>query len=202
MSIQSEISSSLVIKTEPAAEPVSTADAKTHMRVTTSADDTYIDALVKAARMALESNLNRQFISTTYYFYLDQWPAVILLPRPPVSSVTSISYVDSDGATQTWSSSNYQVDSPTNALARIMPAYGRTYPTIRDTVFKPITVEYVAGYGTAGSDVPEHIILAIKMLAAHWYEERSPVVIGTTPKALPFTVDALVEPYRVIEEDA
>src|SRR5688572_25610126 len=103
----------LVVQTPPAAEPVTTAEAKLHLRVTDSDDDTYIGSLITAARQKLENENGLAFINQTWDLTLDAFPDlgdVIKFPIHPLSSVTSITYKDTDGTTQTWSSSMYVVD--------------------------------------------------------------------------------------------
>ncbi|POY55735.1 hypothetical protein F018LOC_01672 [Pectobacterium versatile] len=48
----------------------------------------------------------------------------------------------------------------------------------------------------------DHILLedvqaAILLLIGHWYENRETVVIGQTAQAIPFTVESLLQPYRI-----
>jgi hypothetical protein len=48
---------------------------------------------------------------------------------------------------------------------------------------------------TAVSTVPAPIVLAIKQLAAHWFENREVVLVGDRMTALPMSVDELIAPY-------
>ena len=81
----------LETRTAPDTEPVDTADAKKHLRVDTSDDDSYIDGLVMAARMRVEEYLQRALITTEYTLKVDQFSAdVIFLPN--------LSYHDYDPA--------------------------------------------------------------------------------------------------------
>jgi uncharacterized phiE125 gp8 family phage protein len=56
-----------------------------------------------------------------------------------------------------------------------------------------VMVEYAAGYGTSGADVPEAIRLAIRQLAAFWYERRG----DDGAAEIPASVQALLAPYRL-----
>jgi len=49
----------------------------------------------------------------------------------------------------------------------------------------------------AGSPVPEGLI-AIKLLVAHWYENRGIIALGDEVAMLPASVSALIAPYRVL----
>lgn len=189
---------SLTLSSGPATEPVTTAEAKTHLRVTDSNSDTYIDTLIATARLACERETNRAFITQTWVLRLDSFPDVIRLRKCPVISVSSIAYVDSNGDSQTLSSSLYQVDTSTEP-ARIIPAYGQTWPTTRSQI-NAVTVTFTCGYGGASS-VPVAIKHAIKLLISHWFEVREPVVMGTIVASLPMSVQYLLDPYKFVQFD-
>ena len=189
---------SIEVSTPASIDPVTTAEAKTHMRVETSDDDTYIAGLISAATSYAQDRTNRQFINATLKLRMDGFMGTQLwLPRAPLSSVSSITYLDSEDASQTLASSYYKVD--TYSLpGRVRLADGESWPTTTDNP-QSVTITYVSGYGTATSDVPEGIRLAIRMLVSHWYESREPIVTGTIVAKVPMTVDALLMQYRVPE---
>lgn len=187
---------SLVLSSEPSTAPLSVADAKRHLNIDISADDTLLRNYITAARRHVEEITGRQLITATWVLYMDVWPATtIVLPRPPLQSVTSIQYVDTNGDTQTWSDDNYRVDDDM-VPARITEAWGETWPTIRD-VTQAITITFVTGYGDNASDVPSDMVQAIKLLVGHYYENRESVVVGGVPRRIPDTVKALLSPYRL-----
>lgn len=187
----------LSVVTPPTVEPVDLSEAKNHTRVYHAEEDSYIEGRIEPARRWCENYTRRAFIHTTLDLFLDEFPSgPIELPRPPLSSVTSVSYVDQNGVTQTWSSSLYVVDSA-SLLPVIVPAYGERYPTTR-TQRNAVTVRYVAGYGAAGSSVPADIRHAILMLVAQMCEHREPEVTGTIVSQVRFAVESLLGPYRVL----
>jgi uncharacterized phiE125 gp8 family phage protein len=61
-----------------------------------------------------------------------------------------------------------------------------------------IELDIEAGYGAVGSDVPEALRQALRLLAAHWYENRGIAAIGQAVALLPANVSALIAPYRVV----
>lgn len=187
--------SGLVIQTQPTVEPVSLAEAKLHLRVIDDAQDDVITALIEASRIVCERYCNRAFIDTVYDLTLDEFPDTIYLTPCPIDSVTSITYVDENGTSQTLSSALYRVDAASEP-GRITPAYEQTWPSIR-YITNAVTVRFKAGYGTAGTDVPETIRTAIKMTIGNFYEHREPVITGTISTELDFSVKALLGPYRV-----
>lgn len=142
---------SLSLVTAPSYEPISLTEAKLHLRVDHTSDDPLIASLILASREYAENFTRRRFVQQTHDLKLDAFPCgdVIELPYPPVSSVTSIAYVDTNGDTQTWSSSNYRTDLPAGPRAqkaRIQLAYGVIWPATRDLT-NAVVVRFVSGYG-------------------------------------------------------
>lgn len=181
---------------DAASEPVSTAEAKTHLRVSHSDDDDYIDAIVKAARISAENFCDRAFINQTWVATFATTDASkIRLPKAPLASVTSVQYRDTtDGSLQTASSSTYELNTdaqPGLIKFDTLPSYDGSYEN-------PIRITYVAGYGAASTDVPQPIIHAIKLLVSHFYQHRSDVVniLELKPEQLPNGVKYLLTPYR------
>jgi|TARA_R100000084_G_scaffold109442_1_gene76894 uncharacterized phiE125 gp8 family phage protein len=186
---------SFKVTTAPASEPISTAEAKTQLRIDGSSEDTLIGNYITVARQTLEILMRRAFITQTITLKYDKFPSRIRLPRPPAISVTSIQYVDTNGATQTWSASDYTVDSQIEP-ASIVPAYDKDYPDTRD-IPNAVTVTYTAGYGAA-SDVPENIKLAIRLLVGHYYENREATTIKKLSD-LPLGLQMLVSSIEIPE---
>ena len=162
---------SLVQTVAPSVEPVTTTDQKNWMRVDGSTEDTLIGNLSAASRAWFEMSTGRQCITATWVYKLSTFPVGdLVLPVSPLQSVTSITYVDTDGATQTWSNSEYTVDTASD-IGRVRPNYDIDYPSVRGYI-GDVTVTFVAGYGDASSDVPDGALTAIKVLASNWFENR------------------------------
>jgi len=177
----------------PATEPVTLTEAKAHLRVDGSADDTLITALIVAARQAAEQITGRALITQTWDLMLDAFEPTIELPMPALQSVTSVKYLDSNGAEQTLASGNYKVDAVSEP-GRIIPAYGLDWPATRDEI-NSVTVRFVAGYGAAAA-VPQPIKQWMLLKIGELYENREGTQTGTVT-AMPF-VDALLHPYRIL----
>lgn len=132
---------------------------------------------------------------------LDKFPSSVTdaleLPWPPLQSITSITYYDTDGDEQTWSADEYAVDI-TTIKGRVRPAYGETWPATR-VMMGAVTITYVAGYGDDRDDVPEPIRRAILWRIASWYENREEImaVPGIKPDVMPAAFNAILDPYRV-----
>ena len=186
---------SFKVTTAPTSEPITTAEAKSQLRISGSDEDTLIDNYIAVARETLEVLMRRAFITQTITVKYDKFPSEFRLPRPPAISVTSISYVDTDGASQTWGSSNYTVDTQVEP-ASIVPAYDVDYPDTRD-IPNAVTVVYQAGYGAA-SDVPESIRLAIRLLVGSYYENREATSTARIHE-LPLGIQMLIASNEVPE---
>ncbi len=160
----------LSVTTQPALEPVTVQDVKDNALIFTSEGDAWLQGRITAARDLCETFVKRAFIDTTFRLTLDWWPTLFYLPRPPLISVTTIKYLDLDGVQQTWSASNYSVDTYTEP-GRVSLAYNVVPPNYRQ-IENTIEVIYHAGYGTAASNVPQAIKDAIVLTVTNWHAHR------------------------------
>lgn len=158
---------------------------------------------IQAVREVAESYTRRRLITQDVDWKLDRFPGgsqVLRLPLGSVQSITSISYLDNAGATQTWPTAEYRTDLPTGFQAttgRITPAYGYNWPTTQN-VMNAVTVRMVVGYGAARSNVPEGIKVGMKALIGHWDRSREAVVVGAGAIELPLGVRWAWKPFRVV----
>jgi len=162
----------LVEVTAPTTYPITVADAKEHLRIGGTAEDALLTAYIAAATAEAQVWCNRQFVTATYDWFLDGFPAggcAFRVPRAPLQSVTTLKYTDENGTQQTWTSTNYTVDTNT-APARIVEAWGVAWPSIRD-VPNAVEIRIVTGYGAIGS-VPNAVKHALKMMVGAMYEDR------------------------------
>ena len=159
-----------IVTTGPAAEPVTAAQVKSQLRLTTTDDDTRLsDLIIPAARSICEAYTNRAFIDQSITLIYDGTPPSVLeLPRAPLDSVTSINTIDSDGTSSTFATTNYTVDTGVEP-GRVFLKESKTWPSDLRT-HRGVEIVYVAGYGTAGSDVPSPINHAIILQAAYMFE--------------------------------
>lgn len=188
-----------VVVTPPAVEPVSVAEAKLHLRVDVADDDALIGALVQAGREVVESRTGRALITQTWDVFWDGWPAgdVMELPLPPLQSVTSVTYFDTEGTEATLGTASYWVDT-SSTPGRVVLYDGSTWPSTALRASNGVKVRMTAGYGTAGTATPARLRAAVNLLAGHWYENREAVVVtGAQAVELPFAVKALTDAMRV-----
>lgn len=181
--------SKLVETTAPSSEPLTLAEAKLHLRVDSDIadDDALISGLITAARQQAEVYTRRQLVSATWTHYLDWLPGEIRLERPPLTAVTWIKYIDTDGVQQTLDPSLYQVDSY-GEPARIRRAYGAIWPSTRSQM-NAVEVKFVCGYST----VPESVKRAMLLIVGNLYENREATIAGTIITKVPLAAEWLLD---------
>ena len=178
--------------TAPTTEPLTTAEAKAHLRVTGSDDDTPIDDIVATAREFIETETNRALITQTWDLFLDEFPGTdqILLPWPPLISIATVKYTpDADSGTTTFASSKYIVDLASEP-GRIVLERDEVWPTDTLKSVNGVEVRFDAGYGAA-SAVPKRIKQLAKLLVGHWYVNREAMISGTITKEIELAVQTL-----------
>lgn len=182
--------------------PIPLADAKRHLNVSTTYDDTLIGDLISAAGSYTEARCGRAWLRQLRSMKMDGFDDKRYVYsreiRPPVSPLTcveSITYVDSNGTTQTLSTTAYRVDTGTRP-GRITEEYDNTWP---DTygVANDVTISYYAGFGTSSNStythVPANVRHAVRMLVGHWYRNREAILQGTISKEIELGLGALLE---------
>jgi uncharacterized phiE125 gp8 family phage protein len=200
----------LQLITPPALEPISILEARAHCRIDTAEDDGLLAGYIIAARRHCETHLERVLITQTWDATYDWgWPReyeahgywlryVIRPPIQPLQSVTSITYVDTAGVSQTLGTSLYVVHAGKDRVGYVDLAHGQSWPEVRCQT-DAITMRFVAGYGSIPSDVDEPIRQAMLLLIGHWYENREASIVGTSAVELPLGVRALLAPHVNIQ---
>lgn len=178
--------------TAPQIEPVTLTDMENQVVRggcgSLSDEAAIIDLYIKSARMEAEGRTGRAFITQSHELILDGFPSgrgAIKIPMPPLQSVESITYVDTNGITQTLDPLAYRVIaemSPTCPPGNIIPAYGLSWPVTRDDV-AVVSINFTCGYGplTEGgsSNVPEPIKHWILLNSATAFENREGQVVAS-----------------------
>lgn len=169
----------LTLQTAPASEPVTLSEAKSYLRLDSSAEDSLVNLLITAARKSAEEYLRRSLITQSWKLAYDDFIAGdIALPRAPVQSITSVALVDINGGSTAVSPATYSLNAAKTqmVLDGILSAHR-------------IDIVYVAGYGVA-SDVPAPLRQGILAHLAEMFDRRSAAA------GFPASVQALYAPYR------
>jgi uncharacterized phiE125 gp8 family phage protein len=127
----------------------------------------------------------------------DAWPEsgrLAVLPVP-LAALVAARVFKANGSTQAIDIAAFAIDAAAEP-ARLGFAHGALAAPERPV--GGVEVDVTCGYGDTPGDVPEPLRQAIRMLAAHWYENRGVVAPGETVAQLPASVSALIGPYRVL----
>lgn len=176
----------------PASEPVTLTEVKQQCRIDDSASDTYLDRLIKAARAFVEAQCGTRLVTQTVAVKCDGFYDFRHLSFGPVASISSISYVDANGITQTLAAGVYEARID-GLNAAIVLKYGQVWPAIQ--IGSRITVTAIVGYPV----IPEDIIQAMMLLIGAWFENREETVVGVQVFGLPASVavNALLINHRL-----
>jgi len=161
--------------------PASVADLKSHLRIEYSDLDAMLAQKLKSATEEVETYIEASIIWRDWTATLDAWPTVdtdgttdIVLPNPPVQSVTAIKYQDADDVEQTLSGSDYRLSTKAgNAV--ISPT--SSWPTVYEAS-GVITVQYIAGFAQSYPQVPPALREAIILRAATRFSIATETGIG------------------------
>jgi uncharacterized phiE125 gp8 family phage protein len=182
------------VETAPTEEPVSLAEMKLFARIDIDDDDALISALISAARTTVEEQTGRTLASTTRNAWLDCVPSryKYALSYRPIISVEHIMSIDEDGTEEEVDSGDIILDGANGIVAVDSTAN----PITSTRSFNAFNIQYIAGYGAA-ADVPEWAKLAVKMIAAHWYEHRESHQEESI-KNVPYTAQLLIDQHKVV----
>jgi uncharacterized phiE125 gp8 family phage protein len=183
------------VVTPPTTEPLTLAEVKRHLNVLHATEDAMISGFALAARRHVEETCSIALINQTQRVYLSAWPrdGKIPLYRPPLVSVTVVKYLDADEVEQTLAADQYHVIK--NRIdPHILRRKSATWPTLADHP-QAVWVDYVCGYGTEPSVVPQDIRNAVLMLAEHLYFNRGETSESNLVRN-PVAADALLGPYK------
>lgn len=180
-------------------DPLATAaELRTHLfAVYERTEDAFLETLIKAATAHAEQVTWRKFVDQTWRLYLDRWPMSsepIYLPYGRVSEVSLFRWLDDAAVDHDLISGTDYNAALFGSFPRLQPVDGWPSGTLFDV--ESIRVEFTCGYGAA-ADVPADLKHAVLMLAAHWYENRETVIVGTTVRNVPRAFDALISPYKL-----
>lgn len=176
----------------PAAEAVTLAEARAHLRVDGNDEDALIAQLITVAREHIERETGLVLISRAFRLCLDDWPAdgVIRIGRGPVREVTGVIVYDGEGHPTAVSLADHLLDGearPARLWLRDPPAPGRA--------LNGIEIDFVAGFGSSGADVPDTLKRAMLIHVAAMFAVRGAGTIAAQGAAMPPGYERLIAPY-------
>lgn len=153
---------------EPSVEPVTLSDMKDEMRVAHTDDDELISGYIKQATKDVEEYTGRSIFNQEVTVYWKLAYDYVWLPRPPHTSITSVTEIDDDGNETTISSDDYDL-------------FGRKEFKIEfDTsVNEQLRVVYDAGYGATTSDIPRWAKSAVQWQTKLYYKRDIELAIDS-----------------------
>jgi uncharacterized phiE125 gp8 family phage protein len=179
-----------------------------HSRIDSAsvAEDELISSLISAAASACETFTGRQLITATWDVWLDSWwekgiyqDGALLIPYPPLQTITHVKYVDTEGTLQTWDPAERIEEIPTGEKAqkaRIVPAYGIAWPSIRRQP-KAVQIRFVAGYGASAASIPTALKQGMLLRFGEFYDRREESSLGVSVMPNLKAAEALWWPFRV-----
>lgn len=173
---------------------ITVADLKSHLRVTHTQEDTLIAAMRSAAISWVEEYCNIKLGSYTMRGYLPGFYNSYF-PIGPVTAIAEVKY-------QTTADKDYTTDLSTlgstlwfsDIISQPARIAFRDYPHTYEYALTPVVVSFTAGYTT----MPPAVVHALRLLVAHFYENRQEEITGSISTRLKFGLEALLNPFRVI----
>ena len=180
--------------TPPQAEPLTLAEAKAHLRLDGSEEDALLLSLIMTSREFLEREAGMCLITQTWRLYLDQWPrdGVIRIVKSPVQVIQAIHVYDAGGVAGHVSLQDHLLDAegrPARLWLRDLPPPGQAV--------NGIEIEFTAGYGEAGADVPDTLKRAMLLHVGHMFAFRGVLSPNQQPAGVPDGYDRLIAPFRL-----
>ena len=185
----------LTESTSPAAAAYPVRALADHLRVGTGfsddgAQDGLLEICARAAMSAIEARTGKVLLERSFLWELGRWAAPPRqgLPVAPVSAVSAVTLVASDGSETEVSADLYTLR-PDSLRPEIVASALPPVPHLGT-----VLIAFVAGYGPVWEDSPADMRQAVLMLAAHFYEHRG--TDGPAAATLPFGVLALIDRFR------
>lgn len=206
---------SLLRTVDPTLTPLTLEAAKRHVRVDTSDEDPLISSLIFAAWEYVELRTGIVCLPSTWQLVLDRWPRLnaveqwpwpgipagaILLPRFPVTSVTSIVWKGTDGSTNTVAGTDYSLDAVSRP-PRVTPNYLKSWANTPSLIPQGgVVVTFVAGYADANR-IPATLKQAMLLILGHWFANREAVLTDNRVAAiqLPQAAETLLGLWQAVQ---
>ena len=183
---------------QPETEPISTGEAKSHLRLpsTFTNDDANIDRLVKSARDHVERYTGRFWATAQFIWTVPTVVAEVFgtnqirftMPKPYVSAIDEIGYLDADDVSQILSTSSIDFDQERQKVAIPNTLGGHDW-----------SIKFTAGpdIGLSAAEIwPDAILQAMYLLIGDAYVNRQARVQQSNINENPAVIE-LMHDYRV-----
>ncbi|TFJ92141.1 head-tail connector protein [Lentibacillus salicampi] len=164
----------LKVITEATESAVSVDTVKDYLRIDYSDEDMLIQSMIGASVSHVETFIRRSLAPKTYELTCEV-SGLIKLPNPPVTSIEKVTI------------GGHAI----NDYMRV-PSEPNVLEIPCDDKNLTLEVQYIAGY----NKLPKPIEQAVLLLISHFYENREAVIVGTSVVKMPFSVEALLYPYK------
>jgi uncharacterized phiE125 gp8 family phage protein len=180
--------------TPPGAEPLTLAETKAHLRLDQDEEDALVLSLIRTAREHLERETGLCLISQTWRLYLDHWPddGIVRIAKTQVQAIQNVTAYGCDGAESSVSLDDHLLDGqgrPSRLWLRNPPLAGQP--------LNGIEIDFTAGYGEAGTDVPDTLKRAMLLHIGHMFAFRGVVSPDQQPAGVPESYERLLAPFRL-----
>lgn len=202
--------SRIVSLSNTATDYISLSEAKAHLRVTHTSDDSYITTLIVASLEAASHyvGFSIQEAVVRYGFAdLAGQPAMVnplngapltignyLRVPSRVISLDHLYYVDESNTLVEFSAADY-IDSPDLFADFGLNIYVNSLPTSLTDDNTKYIAEVTEGFTTAA--FPEVVKIACMLMIAQYYDNRQNIIVGTISSDMPFGANHLLDKYKV-----
>lgn len=178
--------------TPPVAEALTLADVKAHLRLDGADEDALLASLITTAREHLERQTGLCLMRQSYRLYLDDWPqdGVIQIARGPVQAIEKILVFDDAGDPADITAMDKLLDGaarPARLWLRQPPRPGQP--------LNGIEIDFTAGFGESGAEVPDTLKRAMLIHIAHMFAFRGAVSPADQPAGVPSGYERLIAPF-------
>lgn len=180
--------------TPPPGEVLTLAEAKAHLRLDEPDEDDLVASLIRTTRDHLERETGLALLVRSFRLYLDRWPerGVIRIGRGPVQTIESVTVYDSAGTPSDVDASGFVLDGQARP-PRLMVS-GQQEP---GRAINGIEIDFTAGFGATGADVPDTLKRAMLLHLALLFEFRGAIPPESQPADVPAGYDRLIAPFRM-----
>jgi len=153
--------------------------------------DPVLENYLRSAIAAIEARTGKVLIEKQYTWTLTAWRETCrqALPLAPVSAINEVRTLDQLGVATVIDPAFYRLEMDTHRP--VFWGSAGNLPTIPS--YGTSEIDFTAGFGAGWDNVPDDLALAVFILAAHFYENRSG---SEAAGEMPLGVASLIQRYR------